>query len=271
MFFKKKFSNGDFLLINGTKGQVWSLFIKDNQLFCGHDLGTFLINQSSAKLIFKGTGTWKFNSVPGIPNYIMQGNYNGLSIIEKINSNWVFKTKVKGFDISSRYFEIDNDNTIYVGHEYKGVIKVIPSKDFLSVKKFSILKKPSKGKHVSLAKFNGSIFHAGKQGIFKLNSKTKEFELDKKNSLILDKDEFVSGKLNVDKSGKMWFFTKSYIYYFTAGNFNSELKVNKIPIPFSIVNPMLGYENITQLFGNEYLVGKTDGYFIIDLNDFKRT
>lgn len=87
--------------------------------------------------------------------------------------------------------------------------------------------------------------------------------------MILDKDEFVSGKLNVDKSGKMWFFTKSYIYYFTAGNFNSELKVNKIPIPFSIVNPMLGYENITQLSGNEYLVGKTDGYFIIDLNDFK--
>lgn len=269
LFFKKKSSNGEFLLINGTKGQVWSLFIKDNQLFCGHDLGTFLINQSSAQLIFKGTGTWKFNSVPNNPNYIMQGNYNGLSILEKINSNWVFKTKVKGFDISSRYFEIDNDNTIYVGHEYKGVIKVIPSKDFLSIKKFSILKKPSKGKHVSLAKFNGSIFHAGKQGIFKLNSKTKEFELDKKNSLILNQDEYVSGKLNVDKSGKMWFFTKSYIYYFTAGNFNSELKVNKIPIPFSIVNPMLGYENITQLSGNEYLVGKTDGYFIIDLNDFK--
>ena len=198
LFCKKKSSNGDFQLVNGTKGQVWSLFVKDNQLFCGHDLGTFLINQSNAQLIFKGAGTWKFNSVPNHSNYIMQGNYNGLSILEKINSNWVFKTKVKGFDISSRYFEIDNDNTIYVGHEYKGVIKVIPSKDFLYVKKFSVLKKPIKGKHVSLAKFNGSIFHAGKQGIYKLNSNTKEFELDKKNSLILDKDEYVSGKLNVD-------------------------------------------------------------------------
>ena len=32
---------------------------------------------------------------------------------------------------------------------------------------------------------------------------------------------------------------------------------------------MAGYENIAQIGNNEYLIGKTDGYFIINLSDFK--
>ncbi len=63
--------------------------------------------------------------------------------------------------------------------------------------------------------------------------------------------------------------TKNYIYYFTSGNFDKGLKKQKIPIPFSITNPMIGYENITQISDSEYLVGKTDGYFIINLSDFR--
>jgi len=61
LFYKKSNSNERFKLINGTKGQVWSLFEYDNTLFCGHDLGTFIVNGDFAQLIFKGTGTWKFN------------------------------------------------------------------------------------------------------------------------------------------------------------------------------------------------------------------
>ena len=46
-----------------------------------------------------------------------------MSLLEKVNNSWVFKNKISGYDISSRYFEIDK-NDIYIGHEYKGIIKV---------------------------------------------------------------------------------------------------------------------------------------------------
>jgi len=269
LFYKSMLANDRFTFVNGTKGQVWSLFEYDGQLFCGHDLGTFLINSTGIQLIFRGTGTWKFNPIPNHPNLLMQGNYNGLSIIEKKGTTWAFRNKLSGFDISSRYFEIANNHELYIGHEYKGIIKVQTTTDYYKAVKFSIITNPIKGKHISLVKYNGIIFYAGRQGIYKLNPKSNKFVRDANLSTVFNNGEYISGKLNVDKTNKMWLFTKNYIYYFTSGNFNSELKKHKIPIPFTISNPMIGYENITQISNNEYLVGKTDGYFIINLGDFK--
>lgn len=269
LFYKSAFSNEGFHFVNGTKGQVWTLFEHDQQLFCGHDLGTFLINEQNIQLIFKESGTWKFNTVPNQPHLLLQGNYNGLSVLEKKGNTWVFRNKMSGYDISSRYFEISDEWDIYIGHEYKGVIKVKPNSGLTSIEKFEILPTPMKGKHISLAKYNDAIYFAGKQGIYKLAPQKKVFVKDENLSNLLNDDEYISGKLNVDSSNKMWFFTKNYIYYFTSGNFNSQLKSHKIAIPFTIINPMLGYENVTQISNNEYLIGKTDGYFIINLNDFK--
>lgn len=269
LFYKSALNNEGFHFINGTKGQVWSLFEYDNHLFCGHDLGTFLVGLNEVSLICKQTGTWKFNVVPNNPNLILQGNYNGLSVLEKKIGGWSFRNKLAGFDISSRYFEITNKNEIYIGHEYKGIIKLLVNDDFYSIKKFSVLSTPKKGKHISLAKYNGSIYFAGREGIFKLNENSGKFLEEKNLSTIFNNNEYISGKLNVDKSNKMWLFTRNYIYYLTSGNFDKGLKKQKIPIPFSITNPMIGYENIVQISDNEYIVGKTDGYFIINLSDFK--
>jgi len=269
LFYKSTTNNEGFHFVSGTKGQVWALFEYDNQLFCGHDLGTFLISGNGAQLIFRETGTWKFNTVPNHPGLLLQGNYKGLSVLEKQGNSWVFRNKLAGFDISSRYFEITNKNEVYIGHEYKGIIKVKLNDGLYSAQKFSILASPHKGKHISLAKYNGTIYFAGKEGVFKLNPKSGNFEKDDNLSNIFKNNEYISGKINVDKSNKMWFFTKNYIYYFTSGNFDKGLKKQKIPIPFSITNPMIGYENITQISDSEYLVGKTDGYFIINLSDFR--
>ena len=41
-----------------------------------------------------------------------------------MKDQWSYKNKLKGFDISSRFFEVVNDSTIMVGHEYKGVFKL---------------------------------------------------------------------------------------------------------------------------------------------------
>ena len=52
LFFKRLFSEDQFQFVSGTKGQVWSLFVHQGTLFCGHDSGTFIINDGQAKSIF---------------------------------------------------------------------------------------------------------------------------------------------------------------------------------------------------------------------------
>lgn len=269
LFYRKQSTGGNFQMIAGTKGQVWSLMIYDNTLFCGHDLGTFVVSGNTVNHLYRQSGTWMFNKIDNHPDLLVQGNYNGLSILQKQGNTWVYRNKLLGHNISSRYFEIDSKNNIYVCHEYKGIVKLVVNPDFNSVKKLYTLSNPTKGKNIGLTKFNNVIYFAGKQGFFQLNETKNIFVRDNELSKIFDNEEYISGKLIVDNYNKMWLFTKSYIYYFSSGNFTKGLKFHKIPIPANITNTMVGYENISHISNNKYLVGKTDGYFIINLNDFR--
>ncbi len=266
LFFKDNNSNDYFQFVNGTKGQVWSLFVYQETLFCGHDSGTFIIENNTAKCIFSQSGTWKFQTIPN-KNLLLQGNYYGISVLEKKNNQWVFRNKITGFDYSSKYFELNSTNEIFVSHEYKGIYKFAIDNNFTKAEKIVKLNSPQKGKNASLIKYNNTIYYAYKEGVFKLNNKKNTFEKDSLLSQIFKKDEYTSGKMIVDKSNKIWFFSKNYIYYFYRNKLNYKLKQYTIPIPSKFTNSLTGYENISQLNDYEYFIGTTDGYYTINLND----
>lgn len=267
LFYKNHLTHEDFKFVIGTKGQVWSLYVYDNTLFCGHDSGTFIIEKTFAKPIFSQSGTWNFKTIPNHKNILLQGNYSGLSVIEKNNNNWVFRNKISGFNSSSKYFEITKSLDVIVSHEYKGVFKIQLDKKLVKAKNIYAYTYPRKGKNSSLVKFNGNIYYAYKNGVFELNLKTKQFQKDKLLSSVFEKDEYTSGKMIVDKSNKIWLFSKNYIHYFSLSKMSSELKQYSIPIPTSLTNALVGYENITQLSNSLYLIGTNDGYYTINLND----
>lgn len=267
LFCKKYNTQNNFTFVKGTKGQVWSLFKFKNTLFCGHDSGTFIIENGIASNIFNQSGTWKFCNISGNDNILLQGNYFGLSILEKINGRWVFRNKIKGFNYSAKYFEVTNNLHVFVSHEYKGIFSFTIDQNFQTISKLS--KIPLIGRNACLAKFYNDIYYANKQGIFKFNYKTNFFNKEPKLSTVFDKNEYTSGKLISDESNKLWFFSKNYIHYFTLGKLNHKLKQNAIPIPTSLTNSMLGYENVTQIANSIFLIGTTDGYYTIDIDNLK--
>jgi ligand-binding sensor domain-containing protein/DNA-binding CsgD family transcriptional regulator len=267
LFYKNYDTNEELKFIPGTKGQVWSLFEHDGSLFCGHDSGTFIIENTIAKSIFSQSGTWKFENVEGNSNLLLQGNYYGVSVLERKNNLWSFRNKISGFDYSSKHFEITKSNQIFVSHEYKGIFRFKVDDKFEKASELVTFKNPKAGKNACLTKYNNTIYYAYKKGIFKLNSATNEFKKDYLLSSIFEKDEYTSGKLIVDTSNKIWLFSKNYIHYFSLSKLNYDLKQNTIPIPASLTNSMLGYENITQISNSIYLIGTTNGYYIININD----
>lgn len=267
LFYKTNKSNEEFKLISGTKGQVWSLFEYDGTLFCGHDSGTFVIEDTQARSIFSLSGTWKFQTVPNQKNLLLQGNYFGISVLMKVNNQWVFRNKIKGFAYSSRYFEIDDEESVYVSHEKQGVFRLKLDSKLLTTKSLVIYKSPKYGKNSGLVKFNNTIYYAYKEGVYKLNSKTKQFEKDALLSSIFENDEYTSGKMIVDSSNKIWLFSKNRIHYFSLSKLSNQLKQNTIPIPASLTNAMPGFENVTQISNYDYLIGTTDGYYVVNISD----
>ena len=211
LFHKTYNSNEDFKFIPGTKGQVWSLYIYDGTLFCGHDSGTYIVEGNTAAQLFATSGTWKFEPHPYNKNYLLQGNYHGISVLEKTSGGWKFRNWLKGFDYSSRYFEVSGKNDIYVSHEYKGVYRIVADAHYTKAVKVHDYKHPAKGKNAALSKFNNEIYYASKDGIYRLDKGKKQFVKQKDLSKVFIKDEYTSGKLIADGNDRLWFFTKNYI------------------------------------------------------------
>lgn len=269
LYYKNLNQIENFKFIQGTKGQVWSLYKIDNSLLCGHDSGTFQIENSKARLISNIPGTWSFKKIPLETDLILQGHYTGLSILQKVNGNWKFRNKIKGFNTSSRFFEFDQQNTIWVNHEYSGLYKLKVNANFKNIievqKELSI----PKGKNSSIVTYKDKLLYASKDGIFYFDKIEAKFRKDSILSKILIDNNYISGKLIVDETDKLWFFTKENIFYVSPGQFSNEPLIHKIPIPLSLRKAMIGYENITLLDKSKYLIGKVDGYITINLAEIR--
>jgi len=266
LFHKKLSNNNSFQFINGTKGQVWSLKAIDKMLFCGHNSGTFHIDGESATKISDVQGIWDLKQIPHLPSLILQGGYDGLSILEKKNGNWIFRNKIDGFEISSRFFEIYNENKVFVSHEYKGVFQLKISNDYKTiteVKKEDI----SKGLGSSLQKFENNIYYAYNDGVFKYDFSAKKFIRDEDFSKIYDSVNYISGKLMADKNSNSLFgLSKTDISFITPGKLSSKPNISKIYLPANIRDNITSYESVLNLGDEKYLLGTSRGYLIIDLS-----
>lgn len=267
LFSKKINTKDDFKFIEGTKGQVWCLVNIYGDLFCGHNTGTFIVNDNTVEKISEVLGVWNLKPIEENKNLILQGNYNGLNILEKKNNTWQFKNKIEGFNISSRYFEHINQNEILVSHEYKGVFKIKVNESFTEAIEVSKDLSVSKGLNSSLVKYNQDLLYTYKEGVFKFNETTNSFKKDTIYSKIFKNQEYTSGKLISDnKTNSLWGFSDKGLHYFSPGQLSSTPKINRISLLPSLSKGMTGFENIMHFEKQKFLFSTTTGYIIIDLD-----
>ncbi|MEH6537343.1 MAG: LuxR C-terminal-related transcriptional regulator [Psychroserpens sp.] len=267
LFYKSQNSNEDFKFIKGTQGQVWSLVELYDTLFCAHTSGTFVISGDEAKLIDNTFGTWKIKAIANNENLLLQGSYNGLNILARVNGKWIFRNKIEGFDISSRYIETLGLDTVFISHEYKGVLKVKVDPEFSKVLKIDKDLSVAKGPNSSLLKYDDYIFYTYKDGVFRYNESSMAFVKDSLYSEVFKDQTYISGKLVVtDKTNKLWYFSDEGLNYISTGKLSSKPEIETISLPSSIRNSMAGYENIAHIEEHKYLFGSSSGYIIIDLD-----
>lgn len=271
LFYKKAFTQEPFKFVNGTSGQVWCLFQYDNDLLCGHHEGTFVITDNKAVLVSNVPGTWGFKPIPNAENMLLEGNYNGLNVLVREQGSWKVKNKIKGFDSSARYFEIINTNEVLVSHGYKGLFRLKIDENFTEVKNVFIDSRVPVDKNSSLIQYKNQILYAYKGGVLRYNTTKNTFVKDSILSSVVTQSQYASGKLVVDNTEKLWAFSNDYISYVDVNNLTNDLKINKIAISYPLRKGQVGYENISHLNNNNYLIGITDGYLTLDLNQINKS
>ena len=271
LFYRSINSTGVFRFVQGTKGQVWNLKVIDNTLFCTHTQGTFVVKGAEANLVYNKTGTWEVEPLKGNNRLLIQGNYNGLSILEKTGGRWQFRNKIEGFDNSSRSMVLTNELEVTVNHEYKGLFHLVLDESYEKVIN-SIFINP-KGYDSSVLKFDDRIIYTSNEGAFDVDAQQGTLSVNELwTDAFYNKGDEVKGRLVVEAANNSaWGFSERNIIYMSNDNFDGTPRVGRVAIPtfFRKNQGITGYENISYLYGSTYLVGTSNGYILLDLNKLR--
>lgn len=152
-------------LIPNSQGQVWSLEEFDNQILCGHNDGTFQVNNDIFKSISAVTGGWAFRPYN---NHLLVGTYTGIVVLEKSGKgNWQFLSKIEEFLEPTRYLEIDYLGFIWASHHQKGLYRIEISDDFSRAKKVEYFPNINGTSHnVKVFKINNRVVFTTSENIY---------------------------------------------------------------------------------------------------------
>ncbi len=266
LFCKKSNGPGDFQMIKGTNGQVWSLQYLKGTIFCGHNNGTYVVESDRAELISSSSGTWCLAPLQDRDDLLVQGNYEGLSVLENRKGGWIFRNRISGFEISSRSFVFTKPNEITVNHEFKGLFQLEIDPDFKRVlDTFPIARI---GYDSNISKFKGRNLFSTSEGIHVLDPESRKLVYeDYLSGVFYDPIDRMSGKLIVDsEKGELWGFSDRNITCVEEDPFDGKPSVIKFPIPkfFRQNQGLTGFENIHSIGDSRYIIGTSNGYVILN-------
>ena len=268
LFYKRKDSNEKLNQFPGMEGQVWSLSVHQGDLLCGHTRGTFRIEGTSYSQITDIPGTWKISDIPGT-DMALQGHYTGLSIIRKKKDQWELYSILDQFENSARFFEILNDHEIWINHEYKGVYRIEVNDIWTDIISASLVGYIPRGEGSSIFTLNDTLYYAYRKGVFKIEPIQQKLLKDPAYSALIDSNQYVSGRVIPDQKGRIWAFNQYTINYATQGPIKSHFIIKQIPIHNNWRKTTASFENITNIRDDTYLLGKYNGFFLINLQRYK--
>jgi ligand-binding sensor domain-containing protein/DNA-binding CsgD family transcriptional regulator len=268
--------NEEFKLIEGTKGQVWSLKIINNTLICGHANGTFRIDGYAAKRISDVQGGWDYVEVPWDQKKVIGGVYTGILLYEKASGpgfgiNLI--SQIEEFNESSREMLFDNDNNLWITHGYKGIYRMQLSEDCKTVIQTELYNNSNGLPELpySLSEIDGQFYVVAKNGIYKYDNNRNFFNIDSKLTTTLGNFSGLT-KVVEDYRGDIWFFSTEGLSVLRRQEDGGFIK---IAIPFNRIKGQLmssTFENIFIYNNENVFIGGSEGllhYNAQVVKDFK--
>lgn len=262
LYYKEVGSEDSYRLVPGTTGQVWSLHYIFGNLYAGHDRGTFKVEGTTAKLIWDGLGTW---TMERMGDGILQGHYNGLTYLPP-GSTDSSAIHIDNFDLTVQHMEVENDSVVWISHYHRGIFKLELNQNhnrIENLKNFEL--EQNSGLDPQVFSYEGDIYYSTEKAVYKYDRKEDAFTLENELQKLTKENKRISGASAVLSNGSWWTFGEENIYYVTRDPFEQKLIERKIPLPLENRNIGKGFENISLVGENRYLLGSNGGYIEFSL------
>jgi len=257
----------NFQLIPGSQGQVWDLSTQDGKLLCGHNDGTYLVNDAAITKISTVNGGWTIRKLN--KDMLIQGTYTGLVVYRKdASGNWIFDHRIAGFSEPSRYVEQDIKGQIWVSHAYKGIFKLALNSDLTAVtsKKYYDERNglPS-SYNINVFNLDNKIVFSSDSGFYVYDDITDHFY--KYQQLNSNLGSFASSNKIISADGrKYWFINHGRV---ALADLSQAGKISIDSNSFTVLNGKMvqHYENISRINNRMYLISVDDGFVIYNDGD----
>jgi ligand-binding sensor domain-containing protein/DNA-binding CsgD family transcriptional regulator len=259
--------NGEFRSVPGTKGSTWGLSEVNGDLLLGHHEGSYQIRDGELVPIDNTTAYWMFlpfaNVLPS--SLVIAGNDKGINLFQYEGGRFISKGNIPGYSASSQFMAIDNNNTIWVAHPYRGVYRIdMNDSSHPRIKLYTESNGlPSYLKN-HLFKVKNHIVVTTEKGIYEYNPQSDAF-----GPSLYFKDFF--GQRNIrflkdDPSGNIWFIEDNSLGVVDLSG----------PQPVTIYFPELSgkmvadFEHVYPYNKFNVFVGAEKGFYHINFEEYKK-
>jgi ligand-binding sensor domain-containing protein/DNA-binding CsgD family transcriptional regulator len=267
------YSYGNFIEVQNTKGQVWSLNEINNHLIFGNEDGAYSINNYLASPLYNYPGTWLFKplSSGAISPYIIAGTYEGLHLLNYAHNNFVDNGRIEGLIETLRFLTIDySRNTIWSSHPYRGVYKILLTADSKKIARYMLYTQkdglPS-SLHNYVFNIKGRNVVATINGIYEYDYKTNRFSLSKYFYPMFKHNELQY--LNEDKNGNIWFIGNKKVGVIDFSKSAGGEPFTVVDFPELTSKVLAGFENIYPYDDENIFIGSNNGVFHINYKQYQ--
>ena len=115
----------DFSFIDGSQGQVWTIYDAGKQILFGHNRGTYDVENNKISMVSSVSGGFSYETfnLKG-REYLLGSTYTKLAVYERIGDKWKFRNAVEGFMHPVRQIKIDYQGNIWASHFVKGLYRL---------------------------------------------------------------------------------------------------------------------------------------------------
>jgi ligand-binding sensor domain-containing protein/DNA-binding CsgD family transcriptional regulator len=261
------FLRGEFKSVPGTKGSTWGLSDINGSLLLGHHDGAYQIRNDRLFPIDTRKSYWTFlpfsNVLPS--SLVLGGNDGGIDLLHYENNHFTPLGNIPGYNASSQFMAIDNNNTVWVAHPYRGVYKIDMTDTTHPRAKLYTEKNglPSYLKN-HLFKVKNHIVVTTEKGVYEYNASTDSFGLSAYFKGFFGERNIRS--LKEDAAGNIWFIEDKSLGVVDLSGPQPEI----IYFPELSGKMVADYEHIYPYNKYNVLVGAEKGFYHINYEEYKK-
>lgn len=246
--------------IQATDGQAWGLKTIGNQLLLGHHEGAFQLYGTTARRFSSIPGSWTFIELS--TDYLLGGNYNGLTLYRKSADGWVLDQKLPGLNESCRIMVRDSDGIIWVSHPYRGVYRIEwqpEQKEKLKVQFLDSRQGLPSNLNNYVYEIAGKAVFATNKGVYRYDKVTGKFIPDQDFIKNLGADRRVK-YLKEDARGNIWYVVENEVGMLMVNDLGLRKEARK-KVFSELDNKLVGgFEFIYPYDDNNVIFGAEQGF-----------